>query len=63
MEKTPQPVKVGYYGYPEAKEGPNTAYSNQPASNPVLRGIPLVIAGSAYVNCLRLLSYVDLYPV
>ena len=63
MEKTHRPVKVGYYGYPEAKEGPNTAYSNQPASNPVLRGIPLAIAGSVYVNCLRLLLYVDLYPV
>lgn len=45
MEKTPGPVKLGYCGYPEAKEGHNTAYSNQPASNPVLRGIPLAIAG------------------
>lgn len=53
MEKAQLPVKVGYYGYPEAKEGPNTAYSNQPASNPVLRGIPLAIAGSVYVNCLE----------
>lgn len=50
MEKSPQPVKVGYYGYPEAKEGPSTAYSNQQASNPVLRGVPLAIAGSLYVT-------------
>ena len=62
MEKTPGPVKLGYCGYPEAKEGHNTAYSNQPASNPVLRGIPLAIAGWLYVNCFQLLSYVDLYP-
>ncbi|KAK0509285.1 hypothetical protein JMJ35_008656 [Cladonia borealis] len=55
MEKTQQPVKVGYYGYPEAKEGPNTTYSNQQASNPVLRGIPLAIAGSL-VTHLNLVS-------
>lgn len=61
MEKSQPPVKVGFYGYPEAKEGPNTAYSNQPASNPVLRGIPLAIAGSLYVNCLNRLSYTDIY--
>ena len=61
MEKTPPPVKEGYYGYPEAKEGPNTTYSNHQASNPVLRGIPLAIAGSLYVNCLNLYYHILIY--
>lgn len=50
MSEARNPIKPGYYGYPEAKEGPKTTYSNTPASNPVLRGVPLVIAGSAYVR-------------
>lgn len=43
-------IKSGYYGYPEAKEGPRTPFSNTPGANPVLRGLPLAVAGSACVN-------------
>ncbi|KAK4697412.1 amidase, partial [Lecanoromycetidae sp. Uapishka_2] len=50
MEESRGPIKSGYYGYPEAKEGPKTAYKNAPASNPVLRGTPLAVAGSAVAN-------------
>ena len=38
-----------YYGHPEAKEGPFTPFKPVPGANPVLRGIPLAIAGSACV--------------
>ncbi len=50
MERSRGPIKPGYHGYPEAKEGPKTTYKNAPASNPVLRGMPLAVAGSACVN-------------
>lgn len=50
MSKARGPIKAGYYGYPEAKEGPDTGYTNTPSSNPVLRGVPLAIAGSACVD-------------
>ena len=43
-------IKSGYYGYPPAKEGPKTPFSNTPGANPVLRGLPLAVAGSACVN-------------
>lgn len=43
-------IKAGYHNYPKAKEGPNTGYENVPGSNPVLRGLPLAIAGSAYAS-------------
>lgn len=39
-----------FYGYPAPKEGPDFSYSPKPGTNPVVRGIPLVIAGSAAVN-------------
>jgi len=51
MSEARNPLKDGYYGYPEAKEGPETAYTYTPASNPVLRGLPLSIASSACVDC------------
>lgn len=38
-----------FYGYPAPKQGPETAYVKKLASNPVLRGIPLVIAGYLWV--------------
>lgn len=43
-------IKAGYHNYPKAKEGPDTGYQNVPGSNPVLRGLPLAIAGSAYAS-------------
>ena len=49
MSEAQRPIKAGYHAYPEAKEGPETTYLNPPASNPVLRGLPLSIAGSACV--------------
>ncbi|KAL6713839.1 ERAD-associated protein [Lecanora helva] len=50
MTDNQAPIKAGYYAYPLAKEGPKTTYSQTPASNPVLRGIPLAVAGSAVAN-------------
>ena len=42
-------TQKGYAGYPKAEEGPTTEYKSAPTSNPVLRGLPLAIAGSACV--------------
>ena len=50
MAKPQAYVKSGYYGYPEAKQGPTTPFSTTPGTNPVLRGLPLVVAGSACVK-------------
>lgn len=50
MSEARNPIKAGYYGYPEAREGPNTGYTYTPSSNPVLRGVPLAIASSACVT-------------
>ncbi len=43
-------IKSGYYDYPEAKQGPKVPFSNTPGANPVLRGLPLAVAGSACVK-------------
>ena len=43
-------IKSGYHAYPEAKQGPKTPFSNTPAANPVLRGLPLVVASSVCVK-------------
>ena len=48
-------INSGYYAYPKAKKGPEAPYSSTPAANPVLRGLPLVVASSACAN-IRLLS-------
>lgn len=40
------PLSSRFRGYPIPREGPDTGYANKPGSNPVLRGIPLGIAGS-----------------
>ena len=50
MAETHAAIKSGYYGYPEAKEGPRTPFSHTAGANPVLRGLPLAVAGSACVN-------------
>lgn len=42
-------IKAGFIGYPKATEGPKSSYIHEPGSNPVLSGIPLAIAGSAWV--------------
>lgn len=49
MSETRSPIKAGYHGYPEARQGPETGYTYVASSNPVLRGIPLTIAGAACV--------------
>jgi len=36
-----------FYGYPEPKKGPETSYSPEPGTNPIVKGLPLVIAGAA----------------
>ncbi len=36
-----------FYGYPRAREV-SSPYANTPGSNPVVRGIPLAVAGSVY---------------
>lgn len=50
MSETRSPIKAGYHGYPEARQGPDTGYTYVASSNPVLRGIPLTIAGAACVK-------------
>lgn len=50
MTSSQDSIKYAFYGYPEPKEGPDTDYVVKPGSNPVLRGIPLAIAGSACVK-------------
>ncbi|CAD6566541.1 MAG: hypothetical protein ASARMPRED_009090 [Alectoria sarmentosa] len=50
MAETQAYIKSGYYAYPEAKEGPSAPFSNTPGANPVLRGLPLAVAGSAVAN-------------
>lgn len=42
-------INSAFRGYPIPKEAPDTGYVSKPGSNPVLRGIPLAIAASAYV--------------
>lgn len=50
MANSQEPVKGNFYGYPEPKEGPDTGYTRKPGSNPIVRGIPLAIAGSLCVR-------------
>lgn len=40
-----------FANYPKPVEGPNTPYTPPPASNPVLRGYPLVAGSALYVSC------------
>ena len=42
-------LSSAFRGYPIPKEGPDTGYVSKPGSNPILRGIPLAIAASAWV--------------
>ena len=39
---------VRFIGYPKVIEGPEVPYSFSVKSNPVLRGIPLVVAAAVY---------------
>ena len=41
--------RPGFYGYPESREGPETGYTSTPGKNPVVRGLPLALIGSASV--------------
>ena len=43
-------IKPAFYGYPMPKQAADTGYVVKPGSNPVLRGVPLAIAGWAYVS-------------
>lgn len=48
-------IKYKFHGYPEPKEGPDTGYIREAGSNPIVRGIPLAIAGSACVQLTSIL--------
>lgn len=50
MTDAQAPIKSAFYGYPIPKQAAETGYVTKPGSNPVLRGIPLAIAGWAYVS-------------
>lgn len=50
MAKDQVPNKPAFYGYPIPKKCLDTEYVNKPGSNPVIRGIPLEIAGWACVG-------------
>lgn len=39
-----------YYNYPTPCEGPDVPYYNPEKSNPVVRGLPLLIVASAYAT-------------
>jgi len=39
-----------FYNYPTPREGPNISYYNPDKSNPIVRGLPLLIVASAYAT-------------
>ena len=41
---------IRFFGYPQPREGPEVPYSVTVKSNPVLRGIPLVVAATVYAS-------------
>lgn len=48
MEKDEDSVR--FLGYPQPREGPEVPYSVTVKLNPVLRGIPLVVAAAVYAS-------------
>lgn len=47
MAENEASISSAFRGYPIPKEVPDTGYVTKPGSNPIVRGIPLTIAGSA----------------
>lgn len=45
-----------YYNYPTPCQGPDIPYYNPDKSNPVVRGLPLLIVASAYATLTTLSS-------
>lgn len=54
---------MSFADYPEPEEGPDTGYAPTVGSNPVLRGIPLLLGGNLYVNSLSLPSHLPIYLI